>query len=93
MNGVTNLSTGPKWCCGRGIVNGEEALIASPGYGSCYASPAPATHQYARIPEGWTLVETETEYVALCDCEGCHRPLIWGRIPTNAKVAVYLTLP
>ena len=76
----------PKRIITHGRVNGERAIMAP------YPHDRPITAQFARVPEGYTLCETELDYVDLVGADGTTRAFEWEIVPRGAKIELDLPL-
>lgn len=75
------MKAAPKSCARRVRVNGEDALIT----GMDLVRPL-----FALIPEGYSLIETQTEYVGVLNEQtGDSCDLEWCEIPEHARLTLY----
>ncbi len=71
-----------------GRVNGARALIVFPSH-LFSDEPNPQTTMFARIADGYQLIETPTDYVGVLNEQtGDSRNLEWEMVPENAKVGI-----
>ncbi len=76
----------------QGRVQGERALIAFRT--TLWDDPIREHTHYARIPEGYRVVETLMDYVGLVNEQtGEARELTWELLPDDARVEIETTLP
>ncbi len=76
-----------------GRINGARALIMFPSH-LFGETPTPEQTMFARIPDGYQLIETPTDYVGVLNEQtGDSKDLEWEMVPEGAKMGIDVTLP